>query len=33
MKKSSEVISARLSRERIELIEEIARRERTGLDT
>ena len=33
MKKSSEVISARLSRERIELIEEIARRERVDKST
>jgi len=33
LKKSSEVISARLSRERIELIEEIARRERVDKST
>jgi len=33
LKKSSEVISARLSRERVELIEEIARRERVDKST
>jgi len=33
LKKSSEVISARLSKERIELIEEIARRERVDKST